>query len=497
VTPLTARFTLLVTAAVTPLLVCGALSIRWVDTLVRDAAVEAARRVIRDAAGHIEHQLGPDGLHDAGRADADPARPWPPRPGIDARFASLVADLPLGTHDSVRLFGPDGRLLARHDPASPTAGGLGTGPGPGFPGGAAAWRAAPGQVHVAWYTSGEGVAVLGAAAHLPHLDWTLLVERPAGDALAVPAALARTLWAALGLVVLVIASGAAYWARCVDGPLRDLTSRARELAGAREPVPASVAARDLHGLEAALDGLSDRLQALDTDVRLQARHARLGQAALGVVHDLSTPLQNLGNSCRLLTRSWNDLEYRATFARTVDRELAHIRCLLDELHREVRGSATEPGTVGIGPGLAAAVHAMQPAAMAAGITLRTDFTSDPVLVEGDRVGLDRIYRNLLENAIEATPPGGRVLVRTRREGREVRVEIADTGCGIAPGALASVFDDFATTKAGGLGVGLAVTRRLIERMRGTVSAASTPGAGSTFTLRLPLATAHSRRLAAG
>jgi signal transduction histidine kinase len=116
----------------------------------------------------------------------------------------------------------------------------------------------------------------------------------------------------------------------------------------------------------------------------------------------------------------------------------------------------------------------------------------PLRLSGDPVRLQQICNNLVANAVKFTPPGGEVVVRSSwAEGRLV-VEVADTGIGIAPEKLASVFEPFTqadagiTRRFGGTGLGLAVCSTLARQMGGQVTATSTPGAGSVFRLEVSL-----------
>jgi signal transduction histidine kinase len=94
--------------------------------------------------------------------------------------------------------------------------------------------------------------------------------------------------------------------------------------------------------------------------------------------------------------------------------------------------------------------------------------------------------NVVANAVQAMPEGGRVTVRTRRDGGEALLQIEDTGAGIPDEVRARIFEPFFTTKASGTGLGLAVVRRIVESHGGTVAVRSRPGEGTAFALRFPL-----------
>jgi signal transduction histidine kinase len=119
------------------------------------------------------------------------------------------------------------------------------------------------------------------------------------------------------------------------------------------------------------------------------------------------------------------------------------------------------------------------------LTLRVEPAPHPLYIEGDAFALGRVYRNLIQNAIEATPAGGLIVAATEAVGANVQIRVYDTGRGIARDRLATIFDDFVTTKHHGLGLGLAISKKIIEQLGGTVSVASEVGKGTTFVLEFP------------
>jgi len=147
--------------------------------------------------------------------------------------------------------------------------------------------------------------------------------------------------------------------------------------------------------------------------------------------------------------------------------------------------------------LAVVVHTTvdnaRPAAEAMGVELSCSVSPPPGRVLGDEKRLHQMVSNILANAVKFTPPGGRVSVALVTRGSEATIQIADTGDGIAPDFLPSVFDRFRQANAsstrthGGLGLGLAIVKRLAELHGGRVDARSEGiGRGATFTVRVPL-----------
>ncbi len=120
-----------------------------------------------------------------------------------------------------------------------------------------------------------------------------------------------------------------------------------------------------------------------------------------------------------------------------------------------------------------------------GIRIEREFTDLPPL-SLDPEFIKTCLTNILSNAFDAMPGGGELRITTRQEGGWVAVAFCDTGIGIPPERLDKVFDPYVTSKSGGLGLGLPLTRRIIEEHGGRVELNSRPGAGTTVTLQLPL-----------
>jgi len=108
-----------------------------------------------------------------------------------------------------------------------------------------------------------------------------------------------------------------------------------------------------------------------------------------------------------------------------------------------------------------------------------------------------VYRNLIINAIQATAPGGLVAVATELRDGIVQIRVYDTGCGIPPDRLGKIFEDFVTTKRRGLGLGLAISKKIVEQLGGEISVASESGKGTTFTIEFPRTRAKPIALVAG
>ena len=214
-------------------------------------------------------------------------------------------------------------------------------------------------------------------------------------------------------------------------------------------------------------------------------------------HELRTPLTSILGWSHLLDNGKLDEEAAKRAVETIVRNAEAQKLLIDELldiSRIIIGKLRlDVGPVQLAPMIESIVDGMRPAADARNIQLRTalDQSLDPIFGDPDR--LQQVFWNLLSNAIKFTSQGGKVLVRLERADSNLEITISDTGQGIARELLPYVFDRFRQSDSsssrthGGLGLGLAIVRQLVELHGGTVSAESPgEGEGSTFKVRLPV-----------
>jgi signal transduction histidine kinase len=194
---------------------------------------------------------------------------------------------------------------------------------------------------------------------------------------------------------------------------------------------------------------------------------------------------------------FDDLEYRDTFKRTVDREMVIVKRVLEDLRNIARPIPLERFPIEIDRSIGEVAESMQQLAETAGLTLRVEAGARAAYVEADLFALGRVYRNLIINAIQATAPGGDIVIATAVERERVRISVADTGCGIPPDKLATIFDDFVTTKRRGLGLGLAISKKIVEQLGGQIGVTSEVGKGTTVTLDFPRTQAPRIALVAG
>ncbi len=217
-----------------------------------------------------------------------------------------------------------------------------------------------------------------------------------------------------------------------------------------------------------------------------------------VSHELRTPISAVLGWVQLLRGGAVPADQQARAIETIERNTrAQVHLIEDilDFSRIVAGrlrlAAAPVDLVGV---VEAAIDTVRPAAEARGVRVLASLDPDAGALRGDASRLQQVAWNLLSNAVKFTPRGGRVFVRLTREGAHVELAVADTGQGIDPRFLPRVFDRFAqqetsaARRQGGLGLGLAIARHLVELHGGTVRAESDgEGHGATFVVRLPMA----------
>jgi two-component system phosphate regulon sensor histidine kinase PhoR len=217
-----------------------------------------------------------------------------------------------------------------------------------------------------------------------------------------------------------------------------------------------------------------------------------------ISHDLKTPLAAIKAFAEtLLDGAAEDPETRTRFLKRIEEQTERLYSLVQDMLMLARVESKDPGFVmqfvDAREVVQASVETFRPDSELKGLQLRVEFGSRPCPVLADPEGLQVILRNLVDNAVKYTPAGGAIDVTLRRAAGEVLLTVADEGIGIPPQDLGRVFERFyrvdkaRSRQLGGTGLGLSIVKHLVENFGGTIGVTSRIGAGSAFTVRLPLA----------
>jgi signal transduction histidine kinase len=238
--------------------------------------------------------------------------------------------------------------------------------------------------------------------------------------------------------------------------------------------------------------LNEQLLSMQKSLVQSERLALLGRMMAQVAHEVGTPLHSVAGHLELLRRDLTAHVVSADAARRlaiVDAQVARVIEIIAELLDVTRRVPAERGVVDVNRLVADTSDLLRPAFDSAGLTLDIALAPRRPLVSGHAGQLQQVVLNLLTNALDATPRGGRVSVVTRVASREVVTDVSDTGPGIPLAERKEIFEAFFSTKqpGRGTGLGLFISSQIVREHGGRIDLESEEGAGSTFSVALPAA----------
>jgi signal transduction histidine kinase len=281
-------------------------------------------------------------------------------------------------------------------------------------------------------------------------------------------------------------------------PLERLLSGVRALEAGRFETRVDLENDDeVTRLSAGFNAMASQLERSVQQLQLEQRHASdlldsNRTLTANASHELRTPLA-------VMRAHLESAELRGAALSTAETELLHrevvrLERLVEDLfalsRAELQRLEIKRERVALGTLASDLTRALEPLARAGSVTLLNEVSSGLKPVAADTARLEQVLRNLVTNAIRYTPEGGIVRLSARARGDTISLSVQDTGIGIEPEDLTKIFEPFyradpaRTRSSGGSGLGLTLVRELMERMEGRITAESTPGRGSTFTLEL-------------
>ncbi|MDQ3908544.1 MAG: ATP-binding protein, partial [Acidobacteriota bacterium] len=238
---------------------------------------------------------------------------------------------------------------------------------------------------------------------------------------------------------------------------------------------------------------------LEEQLQQREKLSSIGLLAAGVAHEINTPLTGVSSYTQMLLGMFADHDPKHKLLEKIHRQTERATGIVNNLLNFSRtGSVAEFGDVDLNHVLDDTLQLLEPQLRHSQIEIERDYDDDLPRVFGNPGKLQQVFTNLLLNARDALPAGGRVSLCTEGDGDHVTVHVADTGIGIAPENVARIYDPFFTTKGvgRGTGLGLAVSYGIVQEHSGHISVESAPGRGTTFRITLPAAGARATRLQA-
>ncbi len=229
------------------------------------------------------------------------------------------------------------------------------------------------------------------------------------------------------------------------------------------------------------------LQRAQASLRRSERLAALGQLTAGLAHELRNPLGTIKASAEMLNqKSVRDKpEVMTEMASYIETEVDRMNGLITSFLNFARPLEIHPVTGDLNTLVADVIRSQGGLAQSRSVSVTSAISDDAAQFSFDPALLGIALSNLVQNAIQASPPSAGVRVGATRVNGQIEISVADQGEGISPQNLENIFNPFFTTKAEGVGLGLAIVSKIVDEHHGKIATSSTPGQGATFRITLP------------
>ena len=225
---------------------------------------------------------------------------------------------------------------------------------------------------------------------------------------------------------------------------------------------------------------------IQEQMKRSERLAVLGQVVAEITHEIKNPLMTIGGFASQLSRQDCD-EKELNKLQIITKEVARLEKLVQELREFYLPKALKQEVINV-KGLLNEVYAqIKHNCKAKKITIDIKIDNEPLNIEGDWDKLKQVLLNLVQNAVEAMESDGKLVIESHRDENEVEITIEDNGCGISKKNQDQIFSPFFTTKSSGTGLGLTISKNIIEdHPKSTFRLESEEGKGTIFKIRMPL-----------
>jgi signal transduction histidine kinase len=279
-------------------------------------------------------------------------------------------------------------------------------------------------------------------------------------------------------------------------PINELAAAARRVAAGDMDFQVNINREDEVGQLAAtfnemIAGLKSKRE-LEEKLNQSERAAVIGRLTQSVAHEIRNPLNVINLSIDHASNRYapEDEARRGQFLRilsSIKDEIARLKHLVNDLLNYGRPAQLAVETVDVRKLVCDTMSLVRPQADEQGVAITVEEPDLPAEVIGDRERLKSCLSNIAINALQAMPNGGRLVTRVEQSNGMIEINMTDTGIGISEESIAKVFEPYFSTKQAGFGLGLAVTRKIVEEHHGSIEVASEINQGTTFTVRLPAA----------
>jgi signal transduction histidine kinase len=247
-----------------------------------------------------------------------------------------------------------------------------------------------------------------------------------------------------------------------------------------------VEARRYQAVAAQLEAANQNLREAEAAMRRSERLAALGQLTAGLAHELRNPLGTIRASAEMLNKNLPaENETGRELAGYITTEVDRTNSLIIRFLQFARPVRLQLSETDLSVVIDDSIRQIELHSPPLPVSVHRNYSLETPRIPADAELLGRVVYNLLLNAAQATPPGGTITVKTRAVGETVELAVIDRGSGIAKKNLESIFNPFFTTRADGVGLGLAIVSKIVDEHGGHIEVESEEGSGSTFRVYLP------------
>jgi signal transduction histidine kinase len=246
-----------------------------------------------------------------------------------------------------------------------------------------------------------------------------------------------------------------------------------------------LAAQHLEESYQTLKSQADQILEIEEQLRRADRLSALGELSAGMAHEIRNPLGSIRGTAEILKENVDVADPKYEFAEILVKEVDRLNRVLEDFLRFAKPAPVERDLFDVNEALSEVLDLTRQQALKNRVEVSFDEGS-LADIPGDREQLKQAFLNLVLNALQIMPEGGRLMLSSVQDEKHVLITFRDTGPGIAPAEIQRIFNPFVTTRDEGTGLGLAITQRIIQGHAGRIDVESTYGKGAVFTVCLPL-----------
>ena len=335
---------------------------------------------------------------------------------------------------------------------------------------------------------------ISSFATVPGSGWIVIVNQAANEAFVYSWIMKTQSWILIIISEIVAIIVSILIARALVRPIKALAGSTKQVAQGKLDEYEYIPVKKKDELGQLVRSFNYMIKKLK-EAKAAERLAIVGKAAAAIVHELKNSLVMVNTFVGLFPKRHKDKKFVERFSRIIPQELERWKTMLQDLSDFSRGAKIDLPFSEIDVSLLIKdIHCLiEERALQSNIKLEVNIEKDLPRIQGNDQKLKQVFMNLITNALDAMPDGGSLILSAmtvdktdKAKARHLEIRVRDTGTGISAKSFEKIFDPFYTTKTDGMGLGLAISRNIVQQHGGDIDISSDPGQGTSFIVRLPV-----------